>query len=49
MIKSLDKIYECITQHKIKCKNDLKLFGITDTCTSKRNSMGSIRRKDVKN
>lgn len=27
----LSKIYECITEYKIKCKDDLKLFGITDT------------------
>ena len=33
--KIVDKIYECITQHKIKCKNDLKLFGITDTALQK--------------
>jgi hypothetical protein len=33
--KILEKIYECITEHKIKCKNDLKLFGITDTALQK--------------
>jgi len=33
--KILDKIYECISQEKIKCKNDLKLFGITNSALQK--------------